>query len=296
MSDSWIDVRALLDSPPWNSDRRLDAILHSLLRQREIELPSGNVDPASLWPASSFGLDRMTAYVDATTERRQEVLRHCATDRLAEALFIEKLGLSFCAKMTLLATTSDERMLYSLIAADEAAHFHWISCFTPNVQPHSPFLKLLADLVEEGTQTTLTMLVQVVLEGWGVHHYRLLARDCTHAVLREVLNRIVVDESRHHGSGERLMRQRSITPDGRAEVLAILIRLLAMVRSGPQAVVAAVAPSDAVQAFTQLGAEETRHKLELLRSLIASAQIDGIVDDLDFEPMSAEECAACLMS
>ena len=291
-----IDVRALLDSPPWNADRGLEAILHSLLRRRDVDLPAEAVDPAVLWPASSFCLERASEFRDATPERQDEILRRCATGRLSEALFIEKLGLSFCAKMALLATTTDERMLYALIAADEATHFHWISAFTPDVKPRSPFLQLLADIVEDGTQATLTLLVQVVLEGWGVQHYRALARECSNELLRDVLNAIVVDESRHHGSGERLMSQRSMSSAEREQTTTILQRLLAMVRCGPQAVVAAIQSADPVRAFAEIGDRETREKLALLRSLIASARVGGLVERLDFEPMKPEECAACLTS
>lgn len=293
---SSIDVRALLDSPPWSSDRALQAILDSLLRQRKIDLPDEVVDPASLWPPSSFGLDRVTAFVAASSERQQEIVRRCAKQRLGEALSIEKLGLAFCAKMTLLAETTEERMLYALIAADEAMHFHWISRFAEETDARAPFLEFLSDIVEQGSQAALTMLVQVVLEGWGVHHYRSLAHDCMHPALREVLGRVVIDESRHHGSGERLMRRRSVTAREREAIVRALQRLLDMVRCGPQAVVAAIAPPNRVLAFEQLGGDDTSAKLELLRSLIASAAIEGLVDELDFTPMNPTECAACSIS
>jgi len=298
-----IDVRALLDSPSWPSDRGLDAILRSLLQQRDALVDTDRVDPASLWRADSFALDRVDSFTHAPAGRQEEILRRCASERLAEALFIEKLGLVFCAKMTLLAATSEERMLYSLIAADEATHFHWIAQFAADADPHSPFLSLLAEIVARGAQGSLTMLVQVVLEGWGVHHYRMLARDCANPKLRRILGHIAADEARHHASGERLMAHRALDDTERADIASMLRRLLDMVRCGPQSVIAAIGPSDLEEAtwcFAQIGSDDTLAKLELLRKLIGDAPVGELSVELEragaFTPMSAEECANCLMS
>jgi len=282
---STIDVRALLDAPHWPHDRALDTILGSLMKRRDLPLPQSPPDPATLWPPF--------AQVPAG------VVARCAIDRLSEALMVEKLGLASCAKMTLLATTEEERMLYSMIASDEATHFFWLSHFIAEPLPPSPFLSLLAGIIESGTQTMLTMIVQVVLEGWGVEHYRSLARDCANQELREVLKQIVIDEVRHHESGARLLARREVTTAERDAIVELLARLLAMVQCGPQSVVAAIAPhtrADAVQWFEELDAEnDSRRKLMLLRTLIAEANVEGVVEALDargaFISMTAEECA-----
>ena len=280
-----IDVRALLDAPHWPHDRALDTILGSLMKRRDLPLPESPPDPVTLWPPF--------AQVSA------DVVARCANDRLSEALMVEKLGLASCAKMTLLATSEEERMLYSMIASDEAMHFYWLSHFISQPLPPSPFLSLLAEIIENGTQTMLTMIVQVVLEGWGVEHYRSLAHDCANRELREVLRQIVIDEVRHHESGTRLLARREVTIPERDAIVAILARLLAMVQCGPQSVVAAIAPrtrAEAVQWFEGLDAEnDSRRKLLLLRTLIAEANVEGVVEALDargaFAPMTAEECA-----
>ena len=282
---STIDVRALLDASHWPHDRALDTILGSLMKRRDLPLPSSPPDPAALWPPFA--------------RVAPDVLARCANERLSEALMVEQLGLASCAKMTLLATTAEERMLYSMIASDEATHFFWLSHFIAEPLPPSPFLSLLADLIENGTQTMLTMIVQVVLEGWGVEHYRSLARDCASRELREVLKQIVIDEVRHHESGSRLMARREVTSAERDAIVEILAKLLAMVRCGPQSVVAAIAPptrAEAVRWFETLDAEnDSRRKLMLLRTLIAGANVEGVVETLDargaFIPMTAEECA-----
>jgi len=120
-----IDVRALLDAPHWPPDRALDGILRTLMKRRELPLPARPPDPATLWPPF------------AAVPR--DVLARCAVDRLGEAIMVEKLGLACCAKMTLFAATEEERMLYSMLAADEATHLFWLSHFLAERQPPSPF-------------------------------------------------------------------------------------------------------------------------------------------------------------
>jgi Ferritin-like domain len=289
-----IDVRTLLHAPHWEEDSALETILDSLLRRRPMALPATPPDPAEIWTASSFRLDRVTEFIEAPEERQREIIRRCAADRLAEALYVEKLGLAFCAKMTLLAETAEERMLYALTAGDEATHYHWISRFVGDDPVPSPFLDLISSWIERGSRGALTLLVQVVLEGWGVQHYRILGRDCRDAELAAVLREIVTDEARHHRSGTRLLGQRALTDADRAEITSALARLLDIVRVGPQAIVAAIDPVDRVRCFAELqGTEDARRNLELLRDLIGDA---AIVAALDFTPMTAEECARCSIS
>jgi hypothetical protein len=170
-------------------------------------------------------------------------------------------------------------MLYALIAGDEAAHYYWISRFVHGAPAPSPFLKLIGSWIEHGSRSALTLLVQVVLEGWGVQHYRLLAGDCHDAQLAAVLREIVTDEARHHGSGMRLLGQRALNGADRAEIAGTLAGLLDLVRCGPQAVVAAIEPVDRARCFVQLQAEEeTGRKLALLRDLISDPEIIARLD------------------
>ena len=66
---------------------------------------------ADVWPAAHFGLHRATAFTGSSAEVQAAVLADCARGTLLEAYFIEKAGVSYAAKMTLLAETSDERSL-----------------------------------------------------------------------------------------------------------------------------------------------------------------------------------------
>ena len=97
-------------------------------------------------------------------------------------------------------------MLYSLFAADEAAHFHWIRAYAPAAAiadgPGNPFLRLLDELLRTEDAPTLCYLVQVVLEGWGIHHYHALAKASLDADLIDTMHVAVAPVQ--IGKGERL--------------------------------------------------------------------------------------------
>jgi hypothetical protein len=118
---------------------------------------------------------------------RGRVLAHCGDALLQEALHIETMGVAFAARMALLATTVEERMLYGFFAAEEATHLAGVSRFASRCPAEGPFLAMLDELIAEGDRATLVLVVQVVLEGWGLDHYRGLARACRGPALAGVL-------------------------------------------------------------------------------------------------------------
>src|SRR5690606_27505956 len=143
---------------------------------------------------------------------RVAVLDRCAQNVLAESWAIEKLGMTFCAKMGLLVETLEEKMAYCLMGSDEAAHLHAVS---PYLRDHAaagggPFFELMEGAVEERSPNVLQFLIQNVLEGWGLTHYRELSARCTDAGLRRILERVVADEAFHHGTGVLLFDPRRL--------------------------------------------------------------------------------------
>ena len=95
-------------------------------------------------------------------------------------------------------------------------------------------------MIRDGQRESLVFIIQVILEGWGLAHYRSLLKACKHDGFREVLERILRDEARHHGSGVVLCRERGLPERARGEVLETMRSFLEMVRYGPQAVLAAI--------------------------------------------------------
>ena len=202
----------------------------------------GPVPLAGLWGPAFFGLDRVAAYTDASDEARHAILADCARAQLMEAYFIEKAGVSYAAKMTLLAESADERSLYALFAADEVAHLDAIRAALGPVDESAwqadPFLRLLERIVADADRHTSQLVIQVVLEGWGLVHYAALRDACTHPALTALLTRILADEAGHHGSGVHLLREVRLPASGPA--VELLSEMLAMVQAGPARVVSAL--------------------------------------------------------
>src|SRR5262249_61466855 len=86
-------------------------------------------------------------------------------------------------------------------------------------------------------RTTLSYIVQVILEGWGISHYHALAKDCLDAGLTAVLENIIRDEGRHHASGLVLFKEHRHSPDNLKRLVDLLAEILLMVQAGPQMVV-----------------------------------------------------------
>ncbi len=259
-----------------------------------------------VWNERYFGLDNVSIFREASENKQREVLWNTTLNILEEASFIEQLGLAFNAKMILLADNLEERMLYSLFAADEAQHLFWVSSHMPTMAsqtPQKPFFKLLSSIIEDGSKAPLTCLIQVLLEGWGINHYLSIAQDCQNDGLKTYLQKILKDESLHHGSGLILWNQLSLNSKEEDFTIEMLARLFEMVQAGPQMIVTNIEQSlghlsfsQKVTVFEQLKCEEqSKKRIELLKSLLGQNQANKLLTKLDqrgiFRSYSATECA-----
>lgn len=237
------------------------------------------VSLADAWPAAFFGLDAVRAYQHASEDVQRAIRADCARGTLMEAYFIEKAGISYAAKMVLLAQTAEERTLYALFCAEEAAHLDAVRAALGPVDEDSwqanPFLTLLQAIIEQGDRETGQLVIQVVLEGWGIQHYTALRDACADRPLRDVLARIVADEAGHHGSGVALLKGCQMPrPDEAADLLAQMLR---MVQLGPAQVVGAIergldglTQRQRLEVYTQLDTRQhIRTRLDRLQRCMA---------------------------
>lgn len=292
---------SVLGLPSLAADDRLLAVLDAALRaagQPSVRAP--RCDP---WSAAFFGLDRTSAWRGATPAQQQEIVRVAGQSLLEEAFYIEKCGMAYAATMSLRAQSTDERALYSLFAADEARHLCAVSGWVGEPGPPSAFHHLLVEVMERADPVGVVLIVQVLLEGWGLRHYRDLAAGCNDAALSAVLEGIVSDETRHHGSGVILLQQRELSAEGAAVAVELLCPFLTMVRAGPQGTLGALervlgplAWPDRVATLQELDTE--RHsavRLELLHSLLQTRRAAPVRLELEargmFNPLPAELAA-----
>lgn len=259
---------------------------------------------APLWPAEHFGLQRLRRYTDARPEQQRAILDHCAQGLLRESWFVERGGMEFCARMVLAAESAGERQLYSLIGADEAAHYAWLQPWLPaDSGAVDAFNRFLADCVAQSTPQPLAYLMQVVLEGFGIVHYSGLAAHCNDPALADTLHRMAEDEALHHAAGLAAFRAERLGHAEREFLLDTSYAFLQMIRSGPQAVVAALDQglegldaADLRVLFATLDdGAATAAKLQRLRRLMDQPGMGWLLESLQargaFTPCDAEEMA-----
>jgi hypothetical protein len=308
ISSDKLEVETRLFAPDLPEGHGLYPVLASALRSRPAPVTEASAD-RPFWPASYFGLDRVAIYRDSDEAERRAILIGCSHSILAEAYYIEKCGMHFASKVCLLSESAQERMLYSLFAADEAVHFNWVSGFAPAESvkefEDNPFIRLLDEVLRKEDRSALSYIVQVILEGWGISHYHSLARNCLDAGLAAMLENVIRDEGRHHAGGLALFNDRPPGADGLKRLAGLLERLLAMIQAGPQMIVSQIervkgrmSRAQKTLAFDELDCEgATSNKIKTIKSLIKTAAgADVILSELErkgsFRPHTASECAA----
>src|SRR5262249_34244061 len=139
-------------------------------------------------------------------------------------------------------------------------------------------------------RTTLSYIVQVILEGWGISHYHALAKDCLDAGLTAVLENMIRDEGRHHASGLALFNEQRHSAGSLKRLADLLAELLQMVQAGPQMVVSQIervkghlSQAQKMRIFAELDCETgTMSKIKTLKSLIKTAACaEAILSELE---------------
>ncbi len=300
-----IQVRNQLHAPNLDDQHKMHRILGAYVKRRGLAseaLPAEGV----YWNAEHFDLHKVSYFRDSDASVQRAIVGQCSQALLREAFCIEKTGMTYCAKLALLAESVEERMVYSQQGADEATHLAWVTPYVldaQNVEP-GPFLDLLGTTVEQGDKSSLVFLMQIVLEGWGLSHYKRLEQHCQHPQLKARLHEIVRDEALHHGSGRALFDGPATTQKQRVYMREYLASLLEMVRLGPQSVVATLdqtlgglSKKQKETVFEALDCQRSSAaNLSVLRELMCGEGVDDIVSELDalnaFAPQSAAVCAS----
>jgi len=256
-----------------------------------------------LWDAASFQLDRLRAYRQASPRAQQAVLADCAHNLLAEAWCVEQHGIAYCAAMAAQTESNAERELFVRIGADETRHAAWLAPWLQRPPQTDPFNRFIDGLLEAGTPQSLSFLLQVVLEGFGITHYRSLAAGCRETALAQMLKRLALDEALHHAGGLLVFQPQRLTAGERRFIADGAAAFLQMIRIGPQAVVGALAQQvgvstigDLANVFETLDTRTTAAaKLARLRKLMTRPGMHWLIEQLDagdvFAPCTPAQCA-----
>jgi hypothetical protein len=283
-------------------DTPLRKILASALPQNGLQ--STDISPENLfWDANYFALNYVELFTESSDLEQTKILQIANHDLLEEIYWVEQAGVGYMAKMLLLSETCEERLLYSLFAADEATHLSQISPFI-DYQPvfaGDSFLAFMAEVVATDDKALLMTLVQVVLEGWGLSHYRSLANHCLNPALKSTLKGFLEAESRHHATGVTQLKQWEYSPQSINNIHDALTTFLQMVQVGPQRLLSAIAKvkgelsrTEKIQILAELQTEvHSQKRLDILRSLMSGSIPLSIMQKLEdqgsFKPYTAAQ-------
>jgi rubrerythrin len=267
--------------------------LYRLIGARVGKSPSKLLAEAQpFWSGEWWGLTTSALYNKLSIGQQQRVLHELDRMLLNESYFIEKSGLAYTAKMMLLADSTDVAQLYAFIAADEARHLAWLEPYVrveDKTRPTGSFLGFLSELIESAPPHLLVFLVQIILEGWGLDHYRRMSNECSDFELKGIFADILKDEALHHRSGQVLFDSTLWSKSDFELVRKSLQWYTEMVRVGP---LAAVAVCERVVGGLSLNeiedllvalnhVEESTRKLSLLKHLMQQPGVEPQLQQLD---------------
>jgi len=146
----------------------------------------------------------------------EETCREAAWDEfahlLSQLLHGEQAALQLCGQLTNACPTMDHKFYAGSQVIDEVRHVEVISKFLQRkmgvLYPINPTLKILLDmLLEAPTWKMKTLGMQTLFEGMAVGIFDAIAKVTTNPLLKDVIRRVQLDESRHAAFGILCMRQ-----------------------------------------------------------------------------------------
>ncbi len=300
-----------LSLPHLSAEDRRHRLLTTCLPKDEPLQEDYLLSICDLWSPDYYGLDRVHLFCSSNMEEKAAILHQINQGTIAETYFVEKMGVGYTARMVLLSETLEERMLYALFSAQETLHLSQVGRLFPDLDSEfsstDPFLTFLSQLTESSDRALLLLVVQVVLEGWGLSHYRSLADGCADPQVSMLYRGFLQDETCHHAMGVISFQESQVTDNSYAAILEALGTFLRMVQIGPQRVIGAIeqvkghlSVPEKIQILTEL--ETERHsgsRLQLIRSLLqrvlpSSSQSAQLLDQLDahgcFIPCPPHRC------
>lgn len=168
-------------------------------------------------------LPSILSYMGADDKTCREAAFDEFTHLLSQLLHGEQAALQLCGQLTNACPTMDAKFYAGSQVIDEVRHVEVLSKFlhrkVGKIHPIDPTLKILLDLLLEAPTWKLkTLGMQTLFEGMAVGIFDLVARSTSNALLKDIIRRVQIDESRHAAFGVLCMRQ--VVRDSEPEELA----------------------------------------------------------------------------
>jgi rubrerythrin len=193
-----------------------------------------------VWQADFFHVENSQTWNSLSKEIQNTILLNLGHKIFQEAYFIECAGMAYAAKMNLASNSREEREFFCFVGEEEAKHLRLIESlgeFSTSSENIPSFALLIGEIIHEASRPSHLLLIQILLEGWGLNYYKSLATLAKDPTVVQVFKQILKDEIRHHAAGVLLFSQVKDTPvftdKDQSEFLVFLERIAFMVKIGP---------------------------------------------------------------
>lgn len=245
-----------------------------------------------VWDDHFFHLHRCEAWKEIPADVKNEILLSLGEKILQEAYFIENAGMAYAGKMNLCARSKEERQFYCFVAEEETKHLRMIenlSGFNKSLDSIPSFAMLIGEIIQEAAAPSQLLLIQILLEGWGLNYYKSLQKAAKDEAVSNVFKAILKDEIRHHSAGVILFNAYGdMSADEKYQFLGYLERIAFMVKIGPFSVCETLFKNQVKPDRTQLktfleetdAVSVTAGKMELIGQLLSKSLSDEVLAEI----------------
>lgn len=276
----------------------------------ESKIPVGK-ENVPIWDEEFFNVKNSETWKSLSAEAKNSILVSLSQKILQEAYFIECAGMAYAGKMNLAARNKEEREFYCFVGEEEAKHLRMVESlanFSTSLENIPSFSLLIGEIIQEAQRTSHLLLIQILLEGWGLNYYKTLAKTAKDENVAQTFKNIVKDEIRHHSAGVILFANHKSGMNDKEvdEFMGYFERISFMVKVGPYSICEEVfrqkkdpTEEELKKFLTEINAVVvTSGKMELLGQLIAKSLPDAVLEKVKAKgyltPMSLEEMTSAL--
>jgi rubrerythrin len=261
-----------------------------------------------------YQLDKSQLWNSLDSDKRTKILRTMTENILREAYFIESAGMAYAAKMNLTSVTKEERQFFCFVAEEEAKHLRLVESlfdFDKSRNNIPSFALLIGEIIQEASRKSHLLLIQILLEGWGLNYYKNLAKESHYERVTSVFKLILKDEIRHHSAGVILFSKdwnsTDQKPENVNELSSYIHRICKMIQIGPFALCQEVfkqinAPNSekVIKFLNDIDAVRTTSlKMKLVEDLISKSLSHDYINEMRnnncFEALNLEKMAEALV-
>lgn len=265
-----------------------------------------------VWQADFFHLENSDIWKTLSVDIQTSILINLGHKIYQEAYFIECAGMSYAAKMNLTSNSREEREFFCFVGEEEARHLRLIESlggFSISSENIPSFALLIGEIIHEASRPSHLLLIQILLEGWGLSYYKTLSLYAKDETVVQVFKQILKDEIRHHSAGVLLfanVKNSSFDENAQSEFLSFLKRIAFMVKIGPWNLCDEVfkhikgASEQQLRTFLEecQAVTKTNEKMELLSYLLEKNLPKNVLTKIKEEkilmPMNLEEMTEIL--